>query len=289
MAKRRKKKKKRHLAWPAVPEWAQIRRGAVIAGRVLGLAALVGLTLWGVPRLTTYAEGRADVRTVTVGFRHAPVWLRGDLLHTLQLTAVAQLGDDPFGRTDLVAVRHALLDTGWFEGIDQVRRRRPDLIEVDARFMKPFAVIRSGGYDYLVDPAGRLLPRSYPAGDARPKFVTVTGTHFDRPTRPSMQWPGADVSAALSVLRLFEQRIWRGQVAQLDVSRYLTDGTIELVTDRGCRLRWGSAPGDESALEALADLKLRYLDEHYELSRHIDRGHTGTLDLTRREGVFATE
>jgi hypothetical protein len=288
VAKRRSKKSKK-LTWPTLPAWAQMQRGRLIGGRLLGVGAIVVLIAWGVPRLSVYANTRAAPRTMQVKFDQAPAWLRGDLLTTLQLTVATQLGTDPFNQNDLAAARHALLETGWFQTIDQVRRRRPDVIEVDAVFVHPFAVVRSGPFDYLVDPTAHLLPRSYPAGEAHPKFVTIIGTHFDRPTRPGIQWPGADVAAALSLLHLLDQRPWRNQLAEVDVSRYLTDQEIEIVTDRGCRLRWGSAPGEEISLEAMADLKLRYLDEHYELSHRIDRGHVGTLDLTRREGVFATE
>ena len=44
------------------------------------------------------------------------------LLLTLSLTAQVQIEADPFARDGLGHARDALLNTGWFEAVDQVRR-----------------------------------------------------------------------------------------------------------------------------------------------------------------------
>ncbi|MHC4947241.1 MAG: cell division protein FtsQ/DivIB [Planctomycetota bacterium] len=295
MARKKKTRRKTRSRGSRTPWWERLPRPeaatvgrAAIAGAWIALVGgIAGLWSWGVPQLSAYASthGR-PAADIEVRFRDAPAWLRGDLETLLLLTARTHLEGDPMRRDDLVATHAALLNSGWFDAVHQVRRLRPGVVEVEADYVEPYALVRSRGYDHLVDPAARLLPRAYPAGTSR-RFTAITGAHFDGPARPGLQWEGADVGAALRLLALIETRPWRHQVEQIDVSRYLREQMLVLVTDRGCRIEWGSAPGEERSLEALADLKRRYLDRHYELSRHIDRGHVGILDLTRREGVFA--
>ena len=55
--------------------------------------------------------------------------------------------------------------------------------------------------------------------------------------------------------------------------------TLRLLTDRGCAIIWGRAPGDESAGEVPAERKVSYLDYHHEQYGHIDRGFSRELDI----------
>jgi len=220
-----------------------------------------------------------------VVFEGRPAWVQGDLLALLDLTARENLGDDPLRQDDLVRARAALLDTGWFDAIDQVRRVRADLVTITASFVRPAAVVRDADGDHLVDAHGKLLPRTFPPGGAAAQLV-ITGAHFTRPQRPGVQWDGADVSAALRLLRLLEGKPWRSQIASVDVSRYLEEGELVLVTDIGAQIIWGSAPGDETALEVTADTKLAYLAKAYEDFDRIDTGHRGVLRF-RARGYFA--
>ena len=141
-----------------------------------------------------------------------------------------------------MAARVALLATGWFDDVIQVRRVNAGVIEVTTTFVHPAAVIRDADGDHLVDAAGRLLPRSYPHGGAIHPLV-ITGVHYDRPQRPGAAWEGADLTAALRLLRLVDSRDWRAQIAEIDATRYLAEETLVIRTDRGARIIWGSAPG----------------------------------------------
>lgn len=271
----------------AAIELSHLRRAGIVLVWIAGGVGLVALWTWSVPRLSAYAAERGTVDRVEIRFDQAPAWVRGDLLELLEMNAVVQLSGDPMQQSELIDIRTALLNTGWFEEVDQVRREQPNVIVVEGTFVRPYAVVRCGNRDHLIDPTGRLLPRSYHAGRAHERLIVIAGVRFDTPQRPGLRWPGTDVTAALRLIDMMQRRAWFRQVDQLDMSQFMRDDSISLITDRGCRIIWGSAPGEERALETLADMKLRYLDEHYELSQHIDRGHVGTLDLTRREGVFA--
>ena len=63
------------------------------------------------------------------------------------------------------------------------------------------------------------------------------------------------------------------------------DQSLSLFARNGNRIIWGSPPGEETALESLADFKLHLLDEQFKRSGLIDGGFT-TLDLTLQEGSF---
>ena len=174
-----------------------------------------------------------------------------------------------------MAVRDALLATGWFESVPQVRRVSDDFVLIDGRFMTPFALVRDAEGDHLIDPYGRLMPRTYAKGTGPAQKVVIEGVHFDRPAQGGVQWEGMDITAALRLLRLIDERIWRSQVSAVDVARYLPDEVLSLKTDRGAEIIWGSAPGEEQALEVLAERKLAYLDKAYEEFDRIDMGYAG--------------
>jgi hypothetical protein len=269
--------------------WSAGRRYAIAAAWLLGLVAILTGWIIGVPRLRQAVAEAARAEQTTVEFADLPTWVNGDLLAMLVMTAQVQLGGDPLDQRDLVLVHDALLNTGWFDSIDQVRRVRADLVRIHATFVRPFAVIRDDEGDHLVDPRGRLLPRSYAQGEAS-RFIVITGAHFDRPQRPGAQWDGADVTAALRLTRLLDSKPWLGQVSSIDAADYFSredGGGLIITTDRGSRIIWGSAPGEEQAGEATAERKLSYLDYQAEHQGHIDGGYTGELDITSSTGVFA--
>jgi hypothetical protein len=271
-------------------DWPSARRSATAVAWVLVIAALIAGWGLGVPRLQqSLASEAGGEGEIAIEFAGMPRWVNGDLAAMLTLTARRQLSADPFRHDDLVLVRDALLNTGWFESIEQVRRVRVDLVQVRGTFVRPFAVIRDAEGDHLVDPHGRLLPRSYPHGEAE-RFLVITGAHFDRPQRPGVQWDGADITAALRLLRLLDSEPWADQISAIEAGDYFDradGGGLVIVTDHGSRIVWGSAPGEETAGEATAERKLSYLNYQAEHQGHIDGGYEGELDITSPYGVFA--
>jgi hypothetical protein len=266
-------------------EVAGVKRAVVALAWVVGIGALAAGWFLGVPKLSAHVSATAAPGEITIVFRNRPAWVQGDLLALLDLTARENLSPDPLRQEDLVRVREAMINTGWFETVDQVRRVRADLVAIEGAFARPAAVVRDADGDHLVDVRGRLLPRTFAHGTAMAQIV-VTGAHFTRPQRPGVEWDGADVSAALRLLRLLDGRPWRDQVASVDVRDFLATGELVLVTDRGARIIWGSPPGEETPLEVTADTKLAYLAKAYEDFGRIDTGHLGELRF-RERGYFA--
>lgn len=283
----RRLKLKFPLGWIKRPSWNVIKRGAVAAAWLLGAAGAVAGWSLGVPKMQAFASQQraADPNEITIRFANAPPWMKGDLADLLMRTAQANIAGDPLVRDDLVAVRRNLLTTGWFESIDQVRRVDEEIVEITARFVRPHAVVRDGKGDHLIDINATLLPKSYDRG-ANTYFITITGAHFDRPQRPGMAWEGADIHAAIKLLELIQQQPWHAQVAEIIVSGYVNDEPIKLRTDRGCTIIWGGAPGEEPALETLAQEKLHRLSYLFQSRGRIDADGVRELDITLQDGVF---
>src|SRR6185503_21290467 len=110
--------------------------------------------------------------------------------------------------------------------------------------------------DHLVDIVGRLLPLKYEPG-AKTNFVVISGAHFPRPMQCGEVWEGTDIIAAVRLLRVIEQQKWKNQVTEIDIKDYLQGEPIRLHTDRSTTIVWGGAPGEEPALEVLAEGKLK--------------------------------
>jgi hypothetical protein len=280
----RMKRQRRSLpsfAWLArlrVPQWPTVRR-AVIAILWLGaVAGFVAGATYGMPLLEARAAERHRPESIEVHFRAAPEWFAGDVQQQVLRTIEAIVGSDALSRQDLIAVREGLFALGWFADIAQVRRVHAERIEIDAVFLQPYAVVRDRRGDHLVDPHGRLLPRTFRTGESG--FVAIVGAAFDRPQRAGNVWEGADVAAALQVLRLVQSQPWRRQVVEVDVAGHMGGRAIRFITDRGSRIVWGSAPGEEGALESLATWKLHYLNHLQKTFGHIDMGHSGEVDIT---------
>lgn len=292
MAKKKKKTTRKKKAQPRFQalrniEWASVKRGMKALAWLIGIGCVVGAAWYGVPRLEAHAIENSQVQTIEINFVDPPAWVQGDLEEYLLRTIEPLLVRDPFNRAMLQAVRRDLLNTGWFERIDQVRRVREDRIDVHGLFVDPYAVVRDEHGDHLVDTRGKLLPRTFSHGQSD-KFVVLTGARFPRPGRPGMQWEGADIDAGLALLRLIEAEPWRHQAVEVNISGVIRGEAIRLVTDRGTRIIWGSRPGEESTLEAPYERKLYYLGHFFREYGHIDTGSDATLDIRSLTSVNQT-
>ncbi len=256
-----------------------MKRLASPAAWAAGIAAIIAAWWIGVPKLQAYAATNLNAPAPEIVFTHKPSWMKGDIEKGVILTARMFIEGNPLERDDLVGVRIALLNTGWFDDVTQVRRAASNRIEVDALFARPLTVVRDNEGDHLIDTNGRLMPLSYRRGEA-PPFIPILGAQFDRPPRPGVLWEGLDIIAARDVLPLIKARPWAHQVEAIDVSRYLQDGSLSLISDRGCVIKWGRAPGDPTPAEVTTRQKLAYLDYHFENYQHIDLGFEHEVDIT---------
>jgi hypothetical protein len=264
------------------------QRAKIGASWALALAALVAAWTLGVSRLQAFASHQRFASHVDIQFSETPAWLTPEIHERLIRTAQSCITGDPLRTHELIECRDALAATGWFEHVRQVRRVRAGLVEIDADFARPYAVIRDDSGDHLVDVIGRLLPWGWPRGESakHTKLTAITGVYFARPQRPGTPWEGTDVIAGLRLLNLIDQQEWKLQVTEVDVSGYVKGEPIRLRTDRQTAIVWGAAPGEEQALEVLANNKLKRLNDLFKTYGRIDAGELiGELDITSEKAV----
>ena len=249
------------------------------AAWVLSIAGVITLWIMGVPRLQAYATQSQYESEIEIRFDERPAWIKDEIQATLMRTAGANLTGDPLRQDDLALIRVALLNTGWFRNITQVRRVNPTLIQISAEFAQPYAVVRDFEGDHLVDIDGRLMPRTFPIGGSA-KLTPIVGSHYDKPLNPGQFWQGTDITAALDLLTYISEADWNKQVAAIDVANYSANQPMKIITDSGCEIIWGRGPGEAIAAEVTTEQKLAYLDYHYREYGHIDRGFPNRLDIS---------
>jgi len=257
------------MNWASVDRW--------MAGALLLIAS--GTALAFVPTMRQATTGVPA--THEVHFHGAPSWA-GDTL--LQHLAEAALGADTTNgacvdRGALCAIRETLDETGWFASVDQVRRSSTGALIVQATFLAPTAIVEDRYGEAIVDAQGRLLPEGCRlSSDAH--VIRIVNPRRHRPVRARRAWESEDVHAALLLLNHIRDEDWINQIHSIDLSDGVRNGHLVLVTDRQSRIVWGSSPGTETPLEAIAERKLVRLDHLFRNSGRVDQHHTGEIDLT---------
>ncbi len=286
--------------------------GAMLA-RVLSalvLGGLAALVVFGTPALEARVGEDLGAAGVRVEFDWPPMvsggeeggdrggatWLSPDIQAGLIRLVADQFrtDPDPLNSGALRRVGEALLETGWFEALDRVRREPGGVVSVRGRWRIPAAVVRHGGLDHLVARGGELLAPTYMAGQSRQRVVL--GASTPPPTGPGGRvlcgavWGGtrgtelSDVQAGVALLNLVATRAWREQVTGVDVSAYPKHRRLELVTAHGTRVVWGGAPSEQVFGEPTVETKLWRLTELNRRTGRID-GDQRHVDIS---GAIAT-
>lgn len=260
-----------------------IFRSPITIAWILTIGGLITVTALSVPSLRAT---RIAAKDLVVTFDAPPVWLDASLLTELQDLVRSHLAAIPVGRQGLINASHALESTGWFAAVDQVSWEDSSHAQVNATFLIPHARVRTTNGVRFIDAMGMILPnREGRIVSSGYHFVTLNAPKHAAPQRPGLRWDGGDVIAALQVLRLIYDKPWALQVSEIDLSNWSSNGSLSLVTETPCRLVWGSAPGQENGLEALASEKIERLDHIYRDHGAIDRGRSVGLDITQPDRI----
>lgn len=257
----------------------QRKEWTIWSGAALTLLTLAIVTFgWSVPALRTAATAASGER-IEVSFIDAPRWMTPADLAPIQDLCAREAGSSAYDRAGLERAQSALMNSGWFKAVSQVRRVGSTNIEVVAQFAQPCALVADAAGLHLIDSDGRLLPRTYATGNG-PNLPRIIGASMPRPTTAGSIWPGADLLAGLEMSKLVGTQRWRSQVSAIDVTDFATRKSMTLITSNGCRMHWGRAPGSEASAEVPAAQKLRYIDMLHNQTGRIDGQGSQEIDLS---------
>ena len=259
--------------------WVKSKAMIVAVGWSISFAVMALALGMGVPVLSREAAARKSDAPFQVYFSSRPVWMSEADLAPLAEVVAKQLNGSPMDRDGLTESREALMRTGWFSEIIQVKRSGMNEVYVDGVWTTPFAVVREQGYDHLIDTDGKLLPRCYREGTAPSSLIRIENASFACPAAYGNEWAGKDMRGAVALARLINDHAWRGQIASIDLDRTKDDGCLRLKTNRGCTIKWGRCPGNESAAEVPARQKIEYLQWLFDHYGQIDAGCEDELNL----------
>lgn len=211
-------------------------------------------------------------------------WLPREIQDELLATAHRELesAPNPFSQDALRQVAAALVDTGWFDAIDAIRRDRDPatgqaVLRVQARWRTPAAVVRRSGIDYLVSWSGHILPVAAQRGWSDLRVITgaeQTPIMREGQIVHGQVWPGADIKAGLELLAMVTTHAWSDQIQGVDVSEYPSTRRLAIITTRGSRVIWGGSPSEVVPGEVAAAVKLARLDALARMYEgRIDAGH----------------
>ncbi len=237
---------------------------------------------------------RADLAEII--FEDPVVGVEG-VRETLLASAYAAARQNPFDRDALKAIHEMLVESRWMEDATiRVTRdlitaeidgqiQRVDRITIHGQFRQPFALVRRDATDYVVDGSGTRLPVYYEAGKiaALPAIVNAIGPV----PQVGAIWRGGDITDGLLLIRYLrtQNREWFKQVRAIDVQNW--DGGdrkrahLALITDRGYRIAWGRAVGQEAGIEHPASHKVQALDAYYLTRGKVIGSPQGTLYINQ--------
>ena len=253
---------------PSVTSWL----GLLVFGSGVILAMVLGGG-------TLRAKADSPVQSVTIRFMDAPAWIGESLHGHLTDLAAPWLLNTTLNRTALINAREALIASGCFAEVTQVRRAGNQAVEIDAVFLKPWARVLDAGRNLLVDREGFVLPSGYRIGESS-HLVQIIAPTYQAPEHAGHRWPGDDMAASLLLLDTIDDQVWYEQITAIDLSEFKIRQQLVLVTDLGTRILWGSIPGRETPMEALTHDKIQRLDWFHTYHGRVDQHHRGIIDVT---------
>ena len=273
------------------------RRAVQATGWILAIAGVaVGIT-YGVPELERRATARdmaieheIDVRFPDSGWFHgqSDYWL--DRVHGEVHRVVREtLSRHPRTTHEQAGLREAhqvLVDSGWFDRVDQVRWHDARTVVVEGIWATPAAWVegRLDGErrDILVDSRGRRLPLDGEPADRSPR---ISGTALDRVPAIGESF-GEAVQAGIALHGVLAEFDWSDQISDIDVSEFSSPiRGLVIHTNDGCSIVWGEGPDVVvDATETTVTQKLQYLDDLDARWGRIDapcsrNGGLGEIDL----------
>ncbi len=284
-----KKRRKPPTARERLTEWVYDHItanviGIVVTGVVLAVGMSVGISAADTRAAEIAADGPPTVRIHwpdAISGGQNVSWPPQSVQRDLLDDAYEIVGEHPgaFSARTLDELGVWLTRTGWVSRIDAINRLDEGVIEIDARWRSPGAVVREEAHDYLIATDGRRLKASWRA-DFSP-FPVILGAKEAKPLAvvPGQKWENESIQAGLELLNLLHEHLpgSRGadQIRGIDVSQFPRFRRLIIMTDAGNRIIWGRMPSDPVPDAISTEGKMRqlgYLRQHPDFGRRIDAG-----------------
>jgi len=244
---------------------------------LVGLAWALGLgsAAYGLHRLEPIVHGMANNPT-RIEWVDPPEWVQSEQWRFVLDGLLERIDsrEAPVERFDIYSDRvcafigEQISASPWVAQVHRVTKQRDGIVQVNASFRRPFAMVAWRGRALLVDDAGVRLPYDVAAADLpRGDWLLVRGAAA-APPPVGVAWEGDDLAAGLRLANFLYRAHAEGKVPfwmeidALDVGNFggrrdRLRGHLSLVLiDGQSYVDWGLPVGEEYGVEPPADHKL---------------------------------
>ncbi len=228
----------------------------------------------------------------------APPWIRSDIKG--EVFRDGSLAEKSLlDRDSTPHVANAFEMHPWVAAVHRVSKQPPATMIVDLKYRRPVAWVEvpqgmfseSGAGVLPIDGEAVLLPQTDFSPADLDAFIRVGVADLTLCGPTGTPWGDPRVAGAAAIAELLGDN-WKSLglyriEAQADYSQTNAPATIrfDLYTPKGKRLIWGSAPGHEPAIEPIASVKLRLLQEYVQRHGTLDQGAILGIDLRNPESL----
>jgi hypothetical protein len=291
-----KKVKPLKLKEPMDPEAKRkLRR---LCAHLLGVFILVASCGVGLYYMRRHVETKLvfPAEPPKIVLKNRPAWMTDLLANQICRLAQPLVSHSSFDKQMLQDTYAVLKASPWIREIRSVRRaygQRPgDTLEIDCDYRAPIALVHWGEYYWLVDGEGVKLPEQFTpqqvprivvGADRRVNIRIVEGVK-QPPPESGKKWPGADLAAALEMVKALYGLPYAEEIAKVDVYNFAgrrdpKEAQIVLITMYNTEIRWGQPLGAEDFFaEEPPATKLAYMKAIHEQYKRVDGNH-GWIDI----------
>jgi len=194
---------------------------AVLAGAI-GIALLAVLY---VQKDILHASPACQRRLARVRLVKPPSWMPRELAYVI----TSQIQTAAF---DAEGTQRSVFEEGiardvckkadenpWIAHVDRVKRRPDGVVDVEARYHRPRAMVGSSSMPIPVTIDGVVLPRVDATLLKVADFKVIQGV-VGHPPEPGKHWDAPDLADGLKVLRLFWKKPYVKEITVIDVSNH---------------------------------------------------------------------